>query len=220
MSQQATIFFFAAIIAASAHAQGTQPTPTPIPTPTPTPAATPGVQESTDPAKAEAVMRAASGIGERAALDPLAGKPSLARAETPSGLPFLSGGVTVEDRATMNTERAQYSLWVTTVAKPSGAYLAGAQLRVVDLKSKAVVLERVMEGPWLMLSLPAGQYQVEARFKRRSSDTFQTLSEQVSIAKGGLRQTVLRFDSSALVSPDMQTGPDGNMSSGAPAKPR
>jgi hypothetical protein len=213
MSNQATIFFCAAIMAAGAHAQGTQPAPQP----TPAPAATPGIQESTDPARAEAVMRAAIGIGERAASDPRAGKPSLARSATPSGLSYLSGGVSVEDRATMNTERAQYSLWVATVAKPSGAYLAGAQLRVVDLKTKAVVLEREMEGPWLMLSLPDGQYRVEARFKPGGSDTFQTLSEQVSIAKGGTRQAVLRFDSTALVSPDMQTAPEGNPF-GAPAK--
>jgi hypothetical protein len=216
MSKQATIFFCAAIMAATgAHAQANQPTPAP----SPTPAATPGIQESTDPARAEAVMRAASGIGERTARDPQAGKPTLARAATPSGIGFLSGGVSVEDRAIMNTERGQYSLWVATVAKPSGAYLAGAQLRVVDLKSKAVVLEREMEGPWLMLSLPDGQYRVEARFKPSGSDTFQTLSEQVSIAKGAMRQTVLRFDSKALVSPDMQTPPDGNPF-GAPAKPQ
>lgn len=168
-----------------------------------------GITESTDPARAEAVERAASGIQERAARDPRAGRPALARDKTPGGLAYLSGGISVGDRATMQSERADYSLWVATVAKPSGAYLAGAKLRVVDLKSKTAVLEREMEGPWLMVSLPAGQYRVEATFKADGSDKPQTLSEQVNIAPGGQRQAMMRFDSKALVSPDMHS-PDGN----------
>jgi hypothetical protein len=193
-----TFLFCAALAATGAQAQVTPSVPAS------------GVSESTDPARAAAVERAASGIQERAARDPRAGRPALARAKTPGGLPFLSGGISVEDRATMHAERSDYSLWVATVAKPSGAYLAGARLRVVDLKSKAAVLEREMDGPWLMLSLPAGQYQIEATFKPDGSDKFQTLSERVTIAQSGLRQSVLRFDSKALVSPDMHSPTDGN----------
>ncbi len=189
---------FCAALATGAHAQGTAPRAQGVAT------------ESTDPARAEAVQRAASGIQERAARDPQAGKPALARLKTPGGLPYLSGGISVEDRATMRSERSDYSLWVATVAKPSGAYLAGARLRVVDLKSKTAVLEREMDGPWLLLSLPPGQYQVEATFKPDGSDKFQKLTEQVSIAPSGLRQALLRFDSKALVSPDMHSPTDGN----------
>jgi hypothetical protein len=199
MNKHATILSlsFCAALATGAHAQGTTPSPQGVAT------------ESTDPARAAAVERAASGIQERAARDPQAGKPALARLKTATGLPYLSGGISVEDRATMRAERSEYSLWVATVAKPSGAYLAGARLRVVDLKSKTAVLEREMDGPWLMVSLPPGQYQVEAQFKPAGADKFQTLSEQVSIAPSGLRQALLRFDSKALVSPDMHST-DGN----------
>lgn len=198
MNKHVAIISLFAALATGAHAQGTSSSPRP------------GVTESTDPARAEAVQRAASGIQERAARDPQAGKPALARAKTPGGLAYLSGGISVEDRATMHAERSDYSLWVATVAKPSGAYLAGARLRVVDLKSKTAVLEREMDGPWLMLSLPPGQYRVEAQFKPAGADKFQTLTEQVSIAPSGLRQALLRFDSKALVSPDMHSPTDGN----------
>ena len=48
---------------------------------------------------------------------------------TSSGLSFLSGGITVGDRVSMHAERDRYTLWVATVAKPSGAYLTEADLR-------------------------------------------------------------------------------------------
>lgn len=197
MNKHSSIVFFFAALVAGAHAQVA-----------PSPPA--GVTESTDPARAEAVQRAASGIQERAARDPRAGRPSLARNKTSAGLAYLSGGVSVEDRATMQSERADYNLWVSTVAKPSGAYLAGARLRVVDLKSKSAVLEREMDGPWLMLALPAGRYQIEATFKADGADKPQTLWEQVNIAPSVLRQAVLRFESKAQVSPDVQSSSDGN----------
>ncbi|MBL8344687.1 MAG: hypothetical protein JNN03_04545 [Rubrivivax sp.] len=213
MNKHIAILSVFAVLSTGAHAQGAQPSTQPgaQPSAQPSPESRPrtGITESTDPTRAEAVQRAASGIQERAARDPQAGMPALARAKTPAGLAFLSGGISVGDRATMHAERSDYSLWVATVAKPSGAYLAGAKLRVVDLKSKTAVLEREMDGPWLMVSLPAGQYRVEATFKADGADKSQTLSEQVSIAPSGLRQSLLRFDSKALVSPDMHT-PDGN----------
>lgn len=185
-------------LAATAHAQGTQS----------------GVTESTDPARAAAVEKAARELKARQEQDVKSGKPktsaSIVRGKTDSGLAYLSGGVTVADRVTMHGERAGYSLWVATVAKGSGAYLVDAQLRIVSLKSKAVVLERTMDGPWFFLALPVGSYEVSATLKTDSSDKAQTLTAHVNIPAKGQRQAVLRFVSTAEVSREMQSPFKGN----------
>jgi hypothetical protein len=174
-----------------------------------------GIQESTDPAKAAAVERAAAALQSR----PPQPEVGLVRAKTAGGHEILSGGVTVSDRITMHAELERYSLWVATVAKPSGAYLLDADLRIVDLKSKTVVLERKMEGPWIFLALPEWPYEVSATFRDAGAEKAQTLSTRVSIPKKGQRQAVLRFDATASVDPDMQ-GPLRGNPFGMPAPPK
>jgi hypothetical protein len=110
----------------------------------------------------------------------------------------------------MHAERAGYSLWVATVAKGSGAYLADAQLRIVNLKSKAAVLERTMDGPWFFVELPVGSYEVSATLKTDGSDKAQTLTARVNIPAKGQRQAVLRFVSTAEVALEMQSPFKGN----------
>ena len=111
----------------------------------------------------------------------------------------------------MHADLQRYGLWVATVAKPSGAYLADVDLRITRIKPKAVVLERRMEGPWLMVALPEGQYEVSGT--RSSSQTptkVQTLTTRVNIPKAGQRQAVLRFDSKASVDTDADRPFKGN----------
>lgn len=185
-------------LAASAHSQSTQG----------------GVTESTDPAKAATVEKAARELKARQERDAKSGKPitsaSIVRGTTDGALAYLSGGVTVGDRVTMHSERAGYSLWVATVAKGSGAYLVDALLRIVSLKSKAVVLERTMDGPWFFVALPVGGYDVSATLTTDGSDKAQTLTARVNIPANGQRQAVLRFVSTAEVSPEMQSPFNGN----------
>lgn len=165
-----------------------------------------GVRTSTDPARAAEVERAAQEMKAREANQPKV----FYRGKTDNGLDILSGGISVEDRVLMHRERGAYSLWVATVAKPSGAYLADAKLRIVNLDNQSVALDRAMEGPWLMAALPAGRYEVLATWKGDGSGTDQTLSSRVTVPKTGQRQVVLRFDSSAQVSPDMDGPFQGN----------
>lgn len=172
------------------------------------------VRESTDPARVAAVEKAARELQARTARDAAAGKAppvvGVVRGATASGLAFLSGGITVGDRVGMHAERAMYSLWVATVAKPSGAYLTDAQLRIVDLKSKAALVERTMDGPWFMVALPVGRYEVTATLKADGADKPQTIATQVNVPRTGQRQAVLRFDSTAEVSAEMQSPLKGN----------
>jgi hypothetical protein len=188
-----TALLVLAACALSAQAQPAQP-------------AANGVQMSTDPARAAEVERKARELKARAATQPQV----FVRGQTESGAAFVSGGNTLEDRVRMHAERERYSLWIATVAKPSGAYLADARLRIVRVGDKSTALERKMEGPWLLVALPPGKYDVSSTFKAMGSDKDQTLSQRVEISKAGLRQVVLRFDSPAEVSPEMNSPFKGN----------
>lgn len=175
-----TTLFVSAAFALGAQAQPAQP-------------ADPSI--STDPARAAAVERKADDLKAR---NP-APSQVFARGQTESGAAFVSGGNTVEDRLSMRSESERYSLWVATVAKPSGAYLADAMLRIVQVGDKSTKLERKMEGPWLLVDLPAGTYDVTATFRAAGADKDQTITNRVEVSKAGQRQVVLRFDSSAQV---------------------
>jgi hypothetical protein len=178
------------------------------------------VTESVDPARAAAVEKAARAIGDRnERVAKVGGQPPsaiLVRGQTEAGVAYLSGGVTVDDRKTMHAERAGYSLWVATVAKRSGAYLSDVRLSVTRAGDKAPAIARTMDGPWLLAALPPGRYEIVATMPADGADKEQTLKMQVQLAKGGLRQAVLRFDSSSELSPDGSDPFKGNPFGAAP----
>ena len=181
------------------------------------------VRESTDPAKAAAAEQRAREIRERIERDQRAGKTAepvgVVRETTSGGVALLLGGITVEDRVAMHAERQRFTLWVATVAKPSGAYLSDVKLRIVDAKDRSVVLDRAMPGPWLMAALPPGRYELAATYAADDSPVgVQIQTSVVSVAAKQLRQAVLRFDSTSQVSPDMER-PLGSNPFGAPARP-
>ncbi len=177
-------------------------------------AAQTGVTESTDPARAAAVEKAVRDLQARAARDAQAGNApaafSVVRGVTSSGLSFLSGGITVGDRVSMHAARDRYTLWVATVAKPSGAYLTEADLRIVDRKTKAIMLEQRMDGPWFLVALPPGQYEVTSTLKPEGASQPQTLTKRVQVPVKGLRQAVFRFDSTVEVGSEMDSPFKGN----------
>lgn len=179
------------------------------------------MQESTDPARAAAIERAAAALKKRPPQPPV----EVVRGKTEAGIRFLSGGVSQDHRAAMHAERQQYSLWVATVAQPSGAYLVDVELQITrqDTARKgaprndkpappAVVLQRKMEGPWLMVALPPGTYTVAGSLREvgaasaAGAANVQTVSQRVNVppnSKGqGQRQAVLRFKSAATVDAD------------------
>lgn len=170
---------------------------------------------SAGPAKIAAIEQRAADLKARPP-QPAAG---IVRTRTAGGLELLSGGITIDERVTMRAESAGYSLWVSTVAKPSGAYLADVDLRIVQTKGKASILERKMEGPWLFVALPEGSYEVSATFRADGADKPQTITTRVTVPKTGQRQAVLRFDSNANVGPETHSPSKGNPF-GAPASAR
>lgn len=176
---------------------------------------TDSVQESTDPGKVAAVEARASDLKSR----PPQSVVEIIHAKSADGYEILSGGVTLEDRSSMRAEQVRYSLWVTTAVKSSGAYLVDANLHIIDLKTKRLVLERRMEGPWLFIALPEGPYEVSATIRGGDAEKEQTLVARVDIPKTGQRQLVLRFDSKAAVEREPPTQRKGNPA-GAPSSER
>lgn len=87
---------------------------------------------------------------------------AMQRGESPAGVAWVSGGVGLDEIERLQAERPNFSFWLITAALRSGAYLADVRVRIVELESRRVVLERVLDGPWLFANLPVGRYEVEA----------------------------------------------------------
>jgi hypothetical protein len=177
-------------------------------------AAQSAVTESTDPARVAAVEKKARELKERLAQEaksgPYESSPGIVRGQSDKGLSFLSGGVSVDDRTKMYVERGKYSLLVATVGKGAGNYLAGAHLSINTVRGQAVVLDRIMDGPWLFAALPPGRYDVHATMKPKGPGKAQTLIKRVNVTRSGQSQAVLRFTSSGKVPPEMQNAFMGN----------
>lgn len=119
-----------------------------------------------------------------AALAPSAG--ALQEGETPSGVRYASGGVSEAEQLAMQVRRPGFNLWVITAEAGSGAYLADVRVRVTGPRER-VVFDALLDGPWLMLDLPLGRYEVQAR----SGDEVRT--QITTIHEGDHHQAVLYF---------------------------
>ena len=117
-----------------------------------------------------------------------------ASGRTALGGAYVSGGIGEGEIAALEAQRDKYSLWVITAAKVSGAYLADVRVRITDAK-KAVVLDHTMAGPWLLVDLPLGRYEVEASYQGQS------LTRPTTIHAGDRHQIVFYFDVPADVLP-------------------
>jgi hypothetical protein len=86
---------------------------------------------------------------------------AMTHGHTTQGHAWVSGGVSVEERQTLMRDTGLYTLWVVTAEQNTGAYLASVRLRVMD-EAQQVVLDTSLDGPWFMVNLPKGRYQLEA----------------------------------------------------------
>lgn len=134
----------------------------------------------------------------------------LERGLTPDGVKYVSGGIGESEQRSMHAERKRYSLWVSTVAKGSGAYLAGAHLRIAGLDGNPLVLDHSMDGPWFFTALPPGHYEVTASLLPTGANATETIKSTVRIRAGEHRQVVMRFTSSADVGSERHRVFDGN----------
>jgi hypothetical protein len=118
----------------------------------------------------------------------------LAHGRTPAGQMFVSGGIGQDELAALDAERGSYSLWIITAAKVTGAFLADVQVRITDAKNQ-VVFDEHLAGPWLLVNLPPGRFDVEASLEG------ETLKRSTTIHIADHHQIVFYFDVQADVLP-------------------
>lgn len=116
------------------------------------------------------------------------------RGTTDAGGRFVSGGIGVDEIAELQQERPRYALAILTAARGSGAFLADIHIRITDAHD-GVVLETVMDGPWLFVDLPAGRYSIRASL----GDRVQT--SKLAFDGRGHRQETFYFDTHDEVAP-------------------
>lgn len=80
---------------------------------------------------------------------------------TASGRRYASGGISEEEQVALYARRGDYSLWIVTAARGTGAWLADVQVRIEDERHN-LVFDKALAGPWLMIDLPLGRYEVLA----------------------------------------------------------
>lgn len=114
--------------------------------------------------------------------------------QSTQGWAFLEGGVGQTETEGMESERSKYSLWIMTAGRTSGAHLADVEVTIVDDKGEQV-FERRLDGPWLMINLPLGRYEVRSRYGQ------ETQSRITTIHPGDHHQIVFYFNVEAEVLP-------------------
>jgi hypothetical protein len=119
------------------------------------------------------------------------------RGKTEGGIAYAMGGVTISDLQDLERHRDRFSLWITTAAKKTGAYLADVQVRITRADGN-LVFNAPIPGPWLFIDLPPGRYRIEAAHRGRP----QTRSTQIHA--GDRHQLLFYFDDPADVSPEWE----------------
>ena len=119
---------------------------------------------------------------------------AMVRGTMDSGRPFVSGGIGSDEVAALKLERNQYGLAILTAAKGTGAFLADIHIRITDAHA-SLLLETVMDGPWLLVDLPAGRYTIEATLDTRVQKSTLTL------LGGTHQQATFYFDTHDEVTP-------------------
>ena len=114
--------------------------------------------------------------------------------QSAQGWAFLDGGIGQTETEAMQSERTNYSLWVITAARTSGAHAADVVVTIANDKGEQV-FERRLEGPWLMINLPLGRYEVHARLGQENQSRITT------IHPGDHHQIVFYFDVAGDVLP-------------------
>jgi hypothetical protein len=98
---------------------------------------------------------------------------------------WISGGVTGDERHVMQSKSSRYTLWLVTAVR-GGEYLSDVHVSIRDEKG-VLVFDQLLDGPWLMVDLPQGLYNVVA------TSNGQRLSRQLKVTAGKPARTHLHF---------------------------
>ena len=98
---------------------------------------------------------------------------------------YFSGGIGDEDEARLLARQNEFNLKLLFTLN-EGNYLAGVDVAIADSGGRNVV-QTVSEGPYLMASLPAGQYTISATRDGK------TITRKVQVSNRGLRTEHMRW---------------------------
>ena len=133
------------------------------------------------------VLLAASGPSPSSGRKPQYPEASLFKAHTPAGHPYLSGGISFDEKQVMERASAPYNLRLFFV-RTSGVLAAQVWLLIAPNDGSRVE-EIAVRAPSLFIRLPPGSYTILARFARRI-----VIVRDIHLREGGKNSYFLRGD--------------------------
>ena len=76
--------------------------------------------------------------------------------------PFISGGVSAEERAQIDAAADQYNVKVTFADRKDNSYLSAVEVTVTETLRNRLAVQTLTKGPFLLMNLPQGDYILEA----------------------------------------------------------
>lgn len=97
--------------------------------------------------------------------------------QTQGEVRYLSGGIGSDESEAIKAARDSYSLTLTLAGKAEGrdVYLSSVPVTIRDASGKTV-LEVTSSGPYLLADLPAGRYEISARYAGQEKKTSASIS--------------------------------------------
>jgi len=86
--------------------------------------------------------------------------------QTYAGIPYLSGGIGLDEREALRSLANEYNLQLSFALK-RGNYLSDVEVLIADDRG-ATVLAAISQGPWFFTELPAGTYHIRAKMLGQS----------------------------------------------------
>ena len=128
---------------------------------------------------------------------------SVARADvgrTPEGVWYSVGGIGEEESTRLAIDSASHPFSLRVAARGSGAFLADVDLRITDSGNRRV-FEHHLDGPWLLIDLPPGRYEVVGEHEGEVSRL------DVVVPAHGRRSAVMYFPVQGEVRPFREEQP-------------
>ena len=133
------------------------------------------------------VLLAASGPSPSSGRKPQYPEPSLFKAHTPAGHPYLAGGVSVDENKAMERASAPYNLRLS-FAPRSGVF--ASQVWLLIARNDGSRVEQIaVRAPSLFIQLPPGSYTILVRFPRQI-----VIVRNIHLREGGKNSYFLRGD--------------------------
>jgi hypothetical protein len=137
------------------------------------------IQRSTIAASAATLSLALSGYA-------FAQSPGLPPVQTQGDISYVSGGIGHDEAEALRHDESQWPLAMGFFG-PTSDYLADVHVRIADSKGTEL-MHADSRGPYMLVKLPAGSYNVYARYK--SEERHQV----VNVSGNGHERVSFRFD--------------------------